>query len=483
MNAKELLEGVNAVDDQVLESAVRVRKTPRRRIWRAAIAAILVVAIGVGAMIHFGGRAELPLVPVVHALSEAKYPELPPYPDHPSDLEAWNAWHGAMRSLHGKTCDAASLAPFLRASIGRTLSGAGGDNRLYSPLSSYLALSMLAELTDGESRAQILALLGAERIETLRENAGILWQTHYQNDAAATSVLANSLWLNQELSFRREVIDRLSESYYASVYQGEMGSKELNEQLQAWINTQTNNLLEGQTGGLETTPESVLSLVNTVSYHARWVAGFSEERTALASFHGAGGDEICDFMHGDLSGSYFWFDRFSAIFLEVENGMNWDSGMWLLLPDEGVTPEDLLTDAQALDFLSMTRDQRAALPNQKPQIIHLSLPKFDVSGELSLKDSLQALGVTDVFDADKADFSPLSTAAEGFYVSEVRQGLRTAVDEEGITAAAYTYIGLCGSAAPPSEEIDFTLDRPFLFALTGNDGLPLMTGVVNRIAP
>ncbi len=29
---------------------------------------------------------------------------------------------------------------------------------------------------------------------------------------------------------------------------------------------------------------------------------------------------------------------------------------------------------------------------------------------------------------------------------------------------------------PPEEEVDFTLDRPFLFVITGEDGLPLFVG-------
>jgi len=32
---------------------------------------------------------------------------------------------------------------------------------------------------------------------------------------------------------------------------------------------------------------------------------------------------------------------------------------------------------------------------------------------------------------------------------------------------------------PPKDEVDFVLDRPFLFVLTGTDGMPLFVGVVN----
>ena len=51
---------------------------------------------------------------------------------------------------------------------------------------------------------------------------------------------------------------------------------------------------------------------------------------------------------------------------------------------------------------------------------------------------------------------------------------------EGIDAAAYTMMLYCGSPMPPDEEIDFVLDRPFLFVIESNDGLPLFVGVVNE---
>lgn len=66
------------------------------------------------------------------------------------------------------------------------------------------------------------------------------------------------------------------------------------------------------------------------------------------------------------------------------------------------------------------------------------------------------------------------------FLSKADHAARVAIDEEGVTAAAYTVMMMAGTAAPPEEEMDFVLDRPFLFAITGADGLPLFVGVVNR---
>ena len=55
------------------------------------------------------------------------------------------------------------------------------------------------------------------------------------------------------------------------------------------------------------------------------------------------------------------------------------------------------------------------------------------------------------------------------------------IDENGVTGAAYTQIDLCGGAPRPEDEIDFILDRPFMFTITGRDGSILFAGIVRNI--
>ena len=70
------------------------------------------------------------------------------------------------------------------------------------------------------------------------------------NDGAVTSILANSLWLNESVNFNQSTMDSLAKNYYASSFRGEMGSEEFNQALRDWINEQTGGLLEAQADGL-----------------------------------------------------------------------------------------------------------------------------------------------------------------------------------------------------------------------------------------
>ena len=118
----------------------------------------------------------------------------------------------------------------------------------------------------------------------------------------------------------------------------------------------------------------------------------------------------------------------------------------------------------------------------KYMMINLTMPKFDISSSGNLKEGLERLGITDVFDPGRADFTQAvqSPTPIPVHITAVNQALRVQVDEQGVKAAAYIEIPGAGAAAPPEEIIDFILDRPFLFVIADYSGIPLFAGVVNE---
>ena len=149
--------------------------------------------------------------------------------------------------------------------------------------------------------------------------------------------------------------------------------------------------------------------------------------------------------------------------------------MWLILPDEGVDMDTVLTEDALYDLL----DPAFVWEDQKTLKIHQYIPKFDVSSDTEMQKGLAAMGITDVFDPDDADFTPL-TDNKNVCLSQAKHAVRVAIDEEGVTAASYVVMMMAGAARPPEEEMDFILDRPFLFVLTGTDEVVLFMGVVNQ---
>ena len=56
--------------------------------------------------------------------------------------------------------------------------------------------------------------------------------------------------------------------------------------------------------------------------------------------------------------------------------------------------------------------------NSKHLIVNMSVPKFDVVSDLDLRDGLNALGITGVFDATVADFSPMTSKVAEIFLSK-----------------------------------------------------------------
>jgi serpin B len=471
MNEK-LNDALNGISDKHIQEAARPHK--RRPYWIAAVAAVLAMVILVSVLMP--KKSPLDLIPLANQVTAAEYPKLLQKPDYGqfSDDEAYylalREWRQDQYAQHDQPEGYAdSLTNFWLRSTSEFLTGE--ENQVYSPLNVYMALAMLAETTDGNSRRQILKLLGHRSIDQLREQVGYVWNAHYNNDGETVSVLANSLWLDTQYSFHRPVADTLAESYYASVFYGDLGTDKMDEQLRTWINNQTGGLLKEQAEELHLEPETVFALASTVYFKAAWEDKFSENATVEDTFHGYNGDMRASFMNRTLHyATYYWGDDFGAIYLDLTG----NNKMWLILPDEGKTVEDVLkSDA----YLRMTLDP-SNWKNQAVVRVNLSLPKFDVAGQMDLIDGMKRLGVKDIFDSKISDFTTI-TNTPLLSVSKIEHAARVTIDEEGVEAAAFTVIAVDGNGFA-AEEIDFTVDRPFLFVVSSQDNLPLFAGVVTE---
>lgn len=455
-----------------MNNTKRSKKLRRNAVISALLALTTVLSIFLSSCKKV--EVDIPLVIEADAVCAAEYPEAAPYPNElgpnfEAEYDEWSKTRRIQRSYFGNGTD---LDPFFMATVSEFLSDSDGKNAVYSPLNVYMALAMLAETTDSECREEILALLGYSDIETLRTKAHAIWNANYSDDGAVTSILASSLWMNETVEYNGDTLKTLAENYYASSFSGEMGSDEYNKMLQSWMNEQTGGLLEEYISDIKMDPNTVMALVTTIYFQAKWAGLFSSDNNTEETFHTPEGDIVCEFMNKtETYGNYYYCDNFAATNLPLENS----GAMWLILPDEGVSANELLGDENALAFMC----SKANNINHKTLKVNISIPKFDVKSKTDLKEGLMNLGVKSCFSAESADFSPLVPGDSEIWLDKVEHGARVKIDEEGVTAAAYTAMMMCGAAMPPEDEVDFTLDRPFLFVITGADDLPLFVGIVN----
>lgn len=452
----------------------------KRRILAAALAALMVLPLAGCGSPSGSGSARTPSVTRA-ALNQPLYPDFPQQPDFEDFGEDWESYDKAsteyyeqLTALRGEGIapeTVQALSNFAGRSSALAIAGMEGQNTIYSPLSLWAALAMLAQCAGGESRQQVLNALDSDSLEALQAQVAQVWQGLYTDDGVSSLLLANSIWLNNSLegSYVEETLEALAKHYYAGAFSVPMGTAEADQAVTDWVSEQTHGLIGSDAPVVETKEYTLALLASSLYYKAPWAEEFSESQTWADTFTGADGQPAqVEFMHQELHGTLLTGETYQAARLITRLGE-----VVFVLPREGVTPESLLQDGTLLSQLDFnaTAAQSGA--------IAWSVPKFDVKSELDLLPALAALGITDLQDPDAADLSPLTTM--GAYLSGATQMGRVKADEEGVEAAAVTILTMDATAAlEDPQPMVMDLDRPFLFVIR-TEGVPLFVGTVNQV--
>jgi serpin B len=96
----------------------------------------------------------------------------------------------------------------------------------------------------------------------------------------------------------------------------------------------------------------------------------------------------------------------------------------------------------------------------------VNMPRFKFSWELKLNEILQKMGMKQAFIGEVANFSGISGARD-LFIGYVIHKTYIDVNENGTEAAAVTAVGMfTTSSGEPDPRKYFTVNRPFLFAIT-----------------
>lgn len=483
MKKETLNKAIGNLSDKLIDEASENKKVKKINFikWSSLVAAVLIIVIVSVIIIEPFGGMKTPSSQILSAqglkVIEPSYPEMNKYP---SDTEmgnwenyeaAYNAWfEDKQKQKNQYEGYSEGLENYLKVTVKEFLKDSENENIAFSPMNLYFALGMLSEVTEGESRESVLNLLGSSDINSLRKQAKAIWNANYSDDGVSTSLLGSSIWIDNSLTVYDAPLNSLKDNYLASAYYGDIGSEEVNLALRSWLNKHTGDFLKESVNDLELDPATLLALASTVYFKDRWDMEFGKGSTEKDIFYAAENEVEAEFMKGWEFGDFYVSDNFSAF----KKGFKSGGGMWFILPDESISVESILNEDKTLSFIANNGEGA----NSKEILVNLSIPKFDVTSDLDLKEGLKNLGLSDLFTYGKADFSALTDT--GLAVSSVKQSARVKIDEEGVEAAAYIVITADGGAFLPDDEVDFILNRPFIYVITGADGLPLFVGVINN---
>ncbi|NLB78808.1 MAG: serpin family protein [Clostridiaceae bacterium] len=341
-----------------------------------------------------------------------------------------------------------------------------GKNINYSPLSLYYALSVAASGAGSETETQLLTLLGVSNSQMLTEQCGNFYRTLYKDNTIGKLKIANSIWLDDDLNgdpilFKDDFVKRATKNFYASSHSVDFSKEETGKAMADWISTNTNKTLSPT---IETDPEQILSILNTVYFYDQWIDRFDKNKTAEDVFYPSIGSEVkFDFMNQTYGSAGF---NKGKGFTRASLGLKNAGRMVFILPDEGVSPYELLTTPTQM------KETFEGGENYSGEVVW-KIPKFSFGSKLTMTDVLKSLGVNSAFTPN-ADFSGITDHMA--YITELRQETHIAIDEDGVEASAFTEIHYAG-AAPPEGRADMILNRPFIYGITAQNGSLLFVGV------
>lgn len=337
-------------------------------------------------------------------------------------------------------------------------------NLFFSPYSISTALAMTYSGAAGETQKQMAQVLhfsvpkaelhGA--MARLRESLLADRQKGYQLR------VANRLWGQKGYEFLPEFLESTQQFYGAElgVLDFAQAAEEARQAINAWVDKQTEQKIKDllPPGTLDAMTRLVLT--NAIYFKGNWQEQFEADATEDASFHVSADREVTvPMMHQTERFGYRAADGLQILEMSYAKG---ELSMIVLLPKEieGLSVLEKKLTHENLD--QWTKGLRR-------QKVIVYLPRFKMTSQFGLKDTLQAMGMRLAFEPGKADFSAMSRSEE-LFISAVIHKAFVDVNEEGTEAAAAMGVVMMPTAAPmePEEPPVFRADHPFLFLIRDN---------------
>jgi len=229
--------------------------------------------------------------------------------------------------------------------------------------------------------------------------------------------------------------------------------------INAWVEQQTRDRIKNLIPETAVDHRTRLVLTNAVYFKGVWKHPFPEPATRNDAFALSTGKKVGDvpFMRQVERLRYLDGGSFQALELPYTND---ELSMIVLLPKQvgGLAELEAMLTAKAVsDWLA----------RMTVQVVDVTLPRFKITAELRLKETLSRLGMPLAF-SDTADFSGVAKG-DGLKLSDVFHKAYVEVNEKGTEAAAATGgVMVPTSAGPPIRMEVFRADHPFFFVIREN---------------
>jgi len=343
-------------------------------------------------------------------------------------------------------------------------------NELISPLTAVICLALIANGAEGNTLAQIEKAFKMD-VETLNENLYAFTKSLYSGDKCKVN-LANSIWIRDgqnKLTINQKFLQTNADWYNADIFKRPFDESTLKE-INDWCKEKTDGTIDEILEEIDDL--DVMYLLSTLLFEAEWKEAFYYHPFAKESFTNYDKSKIDLTMLFYDENTYVSGDKVTGF---LKNYYNEKYSFVGLLPNEDVDIYDFIASLDGKKWQKIWESQKDAY-------VHVRMPKFSYDTDLNLIAPLQKLGISDMFNDKKADFSKISEN-DSLYCSLFKQKTYIELDENGIKASSANVGGLTyGIEREKKESYSVILNRPFVYAIVDNaTGLPLFIGAVTHL--
>jgi serpin B len=344
----------------------------------------------------------------------------------------------------------------------RQLSANDDSNLFFSPYSLSLALAMTyagAEGTTEEQMADTLNfILDEEDLHAAFNKLAIELASRGEGDSSKDEEgfklnIVNAIWGQVEYEFLSDYLDTLAVNYGAGLRLLDYASdpEACRQTINEWVSQQTEGKIEDLIKEGIISEVTRLVLTNAIYFNAAWEYPFDEDNTADGTFYLADGSTVTvPMMHQTEDFNYAEGDGYQAVELNYDGN---ELSMVIILPEEGSFEQfEAALDSQKLDEI---------IDSLHTASVTLTMPKFEYSSQFSVKEALEAMGMTDAFSMD-ADFSGMDGTYD-LYIEDVVHKAFVSVDEAGTEAAAASAVVMNLKAVMEHAEVN--LDHSFIYLI------------------
>ncbi|ANY18557.1 Serpin (serine protease inhibitor) [Tsuneonella dongtanensis] len=343
----------------------------------------------------------------------------------------------------------------------RLVRAAAADaNVVYSPTSVSQALGLVHLGAGGTTKEQIERFLAIAPGETGDRALAARAASLREGERGVKVEIANALFLSRDWSFQPAFLDATRTIYGASAERVDFMNDPAGAAavINAWADDKTDGMIRNVVTPDTIQREAAAYLANATFFEGDWSARFK-------------GAETKPFLFGDGTQRPFHMMKNEGEFASVSVG-NWRAlRMTYGFEQRRFAFDVMMPEARVADVpapaLGQIDAMASALDKATPAPVRVWLPRFEADMRADLIPPLKALGLTLPFDRDRADLTPMAEPGQRpLHIGEAFQVAKLQVYESGTRAAAVTMmVAMPTSAPPPFEGPEFTVDRPFLFAI------------------